>query len=49
MCPTLCIVDSSAGSDLIRVDVWDPIRLDSLRHRDMPDIHSVSDINLKVS
>lgn len=45
----LCVFDTRAGPNLIQADVLDRSWLDSIRQRNMPDICSVSDIQLEVS
>lgn len=49
MSPIQCVFDTGTGTNLIRADVLDPIWLNSIRQRDMPDIRSASDTKFKVS
>lgn len=49
MHPVDCGIDISGSSNIIRSDLLDLIRLDSIRQCNMPEVQGVSDIKLNVS
>lgn len=49
MSSIVCMSDTAASPNLIRIDVLDPNLYDNIRQGNMPDIHSAQDTKLKVS
>lgn len=45
----ICVFDNNAAPNVIRAYVLGPSPLNDVYHRDMPDIHSISDTKLKIS